>query len=87
MPQELCQRLQSFFSNAEAQQGDVPHDECFTISYKVRCNHSQGTSLSLLFHYSKASPFLCLAFAGPNVQVCRGLLSPRQHPTAVLHHK
>lgn len=43
--QELCQRLQSFFSNAEAQQGDVPHDEYFAISYNVRYNHSDRHQL------------------------------------------
>lgn len=35
MLQELCQRLQSFFTDAEAQQGDSPQVDCFTISYKV----------------------------------------------------
>ncbi|KAL3133611.1 Protein PTHB1 [Trebouxia sp. C0010 RCD-2024] len=34
MPQELCQRLQSFFTDAEAQQGHSPHVDCFTITYK-----------------------------------------------------
>ena len=46
VPQELCQRLQSFFSNAEAQQGDSPHTESFAISYKVRERQSYTSSVS-----------------------------------------